>query len=183
MSLIEAARVVIESPKPGEKLAYMKVAAQYNADCRKLAQRHRGASVSWQLDRPNRRALKDILPKVAIATAGCRICHLKSNCSVSLLYAGWDVSSPRLRAEPCAIVRLHLNPRPTHISRATLGITSSCFSPSQTSVTSFAHCQPSRTTMSRCVRSHRTAPLDSRPLFLFLFRSASRRQRPDFSEL
>jgi hypothetical protein len=71
-----------------------------------------------------------------------------------------DLQFPAPSTELCAIVMLHLNPRPTYMSRATLGITSSCFSPSQTSATSFAYCQPFRTTMPCCVRLHRTAPLE-----------------------
>jgi hypothetical protein len=40
MSSIEAALAAIESLKPGEKLIYTQIAAQYSVDRRTLARRH-----------------------------------------------------------------------------------------------------------------------------------------------
>jgi hypothetical protein len=100
-----------------------------------------------------------------------------------------QVPAPSAERPAMCFVMLHLNPHPTHISRATLGITSSCFSPSQASATSSTHCQPSRTTMSRCVRSHRTAHLELEaappfplPLRALLSSAPLWKQRSDFSE-
>ncbi|KAF2818743.1 hypothetical protein CC86DRAFT_241183, partial [Ophiobolus disseminans] len=57
MSSIEAALAAIELLKPGEKLVYTQIAAEYKVDRRTLAQRHQGASSSRELNGQNRRAL------------------------------------------------------------------------------------------------------------------------------
>jgi hypothetical protein len=57
MSSIEAALAAIESLKPGEKLVYTQIAAEYNVDRRTLARRHQGASSSRAIKAENQQAL------------------------------------------------------------------------------------------------------------------------------
>ena len=57
MSSINAALAAIESLKPGEKLSYRKIAAEYHCSRTTLARRHQGISASRDTKAQNQQAL------------------------------------------------------------------------------------------------------------------------------